>query len=98
MIVVTSRIRVVEGSAEQLAEQYRGRIRRADAAPGCLGVEVLRNVHRPDEFVVYTRWTDRGAYDAYRRSGAWREAHQRVPAGLRIDREERATDVWEQLS
>jgi len=98
MIVVTSRIRVVEGDAEALAAQYRARMHRADAAAGCLGVEILRNVERRYEFVVISRWSDREAYDAWRRGPLFREAHRRVPAGLRIDREERATDAWELLS
>ena len=98
MIVVTSKIRVVEGDADALAAQYRGRLHRADGAAGCLGIEILRHVDRPDEFVVMSRWSGREAYAAYRRGPLLREAHRRMPAGLRIDREERATDAWERLS
>ena len=55
MIVVASRIRVTNGNADALAEQYRRRGRLADGMPGCLGVEVLRHLEQPDTFVVYTR-------------------------------------------
>ena len=34
-------------------------LHRADEATGCLGIETLRNVDRPDEFVVISRWTGR---------------------------------------
>ncbi len=98
MIVVTSRIRVVEGDPEALAAQYRARLHRAEETRGCLGVEVLRNLDRPEEFVVVSRWNGREAYDAYRRGPAFREAHRCIPAGMRIDREERATDAWERIS
>jgi heme-degrading monooxygenase HmoA len=98
MIVVTSRIRVVEGDAEALAAQYRARLHRADGASGCVGIEILRNVDRPEEFVVISRWSNREAYEAWRRGPLFREAHRRIPAGLRIDREERATDAWEPLA
>ena len=98
MIVVTSRIRVVEGDADALAARYRERLHQADQAAGCLGVEILRHVDRPEEFVVISRWSGREAYEAYRRGPSFWEAHRRVPPGLRIDRQERATDAWERLS
>ena len=98
MIVVTSRIRVVEGDADALAARYRERLQRADQAAGCPGVEILRHVDRPEEFVVISRWSGKEAYQAYRSGPLFREAHRRVPPGLRIDRQERATDAWERLS
>ncbi len=101
MIVVVSRIRVTGGNADGLAERYRKRARRAETVPGCLGVEVLRHLERPDEFAVYTRWADRAAYEAYRKHAAFREAHARIrdiPGGLRIAPEERSVDWYEVLS
>jgi heme-degrading monooxygenase HmoA len=101
VIVVTSRIRVTHGSADALADQYRRRGRQADAFPGCLGVEILRSSTEPDEFLVYTRWRDAEAYDAYRRSPAYRDAHARIadiPGGVRIDATERLVEWFEVLS
>ncbi|MDP9470166.1 MAG: antibiotic biosynthesis monooxygenase [Chloroflexota bacterium] len=101
MIVVTSRIRVTSGNAEAVAARYRGRARVAESLPGCLGVEVLRHLERPDEFVVVTRWADEAAYAAYRHHPAFREAHARIgeiPGGLRIDPDGRAVDRYEVLS
>ena len=97
MIVVTSRIRVVQGSADALATQYAQRQRLADAAPGCMGVTILRNLERPEEFVVSSSWKDRAAYDEYRTHPAFGAAHARIPAGLKIDRNAHALDVWEEL-
>lgn len=101
MIVVTSRIRVRRGSADALATQYAMRIRRADATPGCLGVEILRRVDVPEEFMVYTRWEDEAAYEAYRASAAFREAHERirlVPGGVAVERVDDGTALFEVLS
>ncbi|HEX8684358.1 MAG TPA: antibiotic biosynthesis monooxygenase family protein [Ardenticatenaceae bacterium] len=101
MIVVISRIRVTSGNADALAEQYRSRSHLAETVPGCLGVEVLRGLDQPDEFMVYTRWTDRAAYEHYRKDGAFREAHSRIQnisGGLKIAREERSVDWYEVLS
>ena len=100
MIVVTSRIRVTGGSADALADQYRQRLGRADAMPGCRGVEVLRHVDRPDEFMVYTRWDSLADYEAYRRDPAFREAHQRtrdIPGGIRVARVDEGVDHYEVL-
>jgi phycocyanobilin:ferredoxin oxidoreductase len=57
--------------------------------PGCRGVEALRHVDRPDEFMVHTRWDSEADHDAYRRDPAFREEHQRtrdVPGGIRVAR------------
>lgn len=101
MIVVMSRIRVKNGNAEGLADQYRNRLHRVESVPGCLGVEILRSLERPDEFLVYTRWKDREAYEGYRRDPAFREAHARIasiPGGIKIDAESRAVEWYEVLS
>lgn len=101
MIAVMSRIRVCQGDSEALADQYRQRSRLVEQQPGCLGVEILRNRNDPDEFVVYTRWHTEADYQNYRRSSAYRHAHQRIsdiPGGLRIDSETRTVESYEVLS
>lgn len=101
MIVVVSRIRVTSGDIEALAGRYRQRGRIAETMPGCLGVEVLRHIERPEEFAVYTRWESREAYERYRHSPAFREAHatiRTIPGGLKIDAAERAVEWYEVLS
>lgn len=101
MIVVTSRIRVTAGDADALAAQYRRRLHLAEREPGCRGVEVLRHADFPDEFTVVSRWDDRGAYDRYRASAAFRAAHERVAVvggGLKVARVERGVDVYEVLA
>ena len=101
MIVVMSRIRVVRGNADELATQYRNRLRLADDHPGCLGIEILRNLDDPAEFVVYSRWRRLQDYQGYRSSAAYREAHRRIseiPGGVLIDRETRIVERFECLS
>ncbi len=101
MIVVMSSIRVSAGDSDALADQYRSRSRIAEDQPGCLGIEILRDTDAPDHFVVYSRWRNRDAYDAYRRSSAYRLAHARIaeiPGGIRIDPATRDVSVFEVLS
>ena len=50
---------------------------------------------------MQSRWTDRDAYDRYRRDPAFRRAHARIAdieGQVKIDPETRATDVYEVLS
>ena len=101
MIVVTSRIRVTRGSADALAEQYRQRLHLADAMPGCRGIEILREAGAGDEFIVYSRWDDRDAYERYRRGPAFRQAHERIreiPGGIAVERVGDGVEVFEVLA
>lgn len=101
MIVVTSRIRVVSGNEDALAEQYRNRLKLAEDEPGCLGVEILRSMDSPEDFVVYSRWRSLDDYQRFRRSSAYRQSHARIadiPGSLRIDAEARVVESFEMLS
>ena len=101
MVVVMSRIRVTSNNAHAVAEQYRRRGRLAEGIMGCLGVQILRNDAQPDEFVVYSTWVDRDAYDRYRKHPAFRQAHERIKdieGGVRVDASTRSLEVYEVLS
>jgi heme-degrading monooxygenase HmoA len=101
VIVVTSRIRVRRGNADALAARYADRLGMADGADGCLGIEILRGVDRPDEFMVYSRWESADAYERYRASDAFRAAHERVrliPGGIAVERVDEGTALFEVLS
>jgi heme-degrading monooxygenase HmoA len=100
MIVVTSRIVVVSDNADEVARAYATRLRRAEAAPGCLGVEIWRHIERSGEFVVYSRWRALEDYEAYRRSDAFKAAHSRIgtmSTTLKVSHD-RALDAYEVLS
>ncbi len=99
-MVVMSRSRITSGNTDAVVDRYRRRRRAAESLPGCLGVEVLRHLEWPDEFVAVTRWADEAAYATYRRHPAFRETHARIgkiPGRLRIA-PIRAVDSYEVLS
>ena len=101
MFVVMSRIRVLAGNADGLADQYRSRSRVVEDQPGSLGSESLRNLERTDEFVVYMRWQSEQDFEQYRRSLASRAAHARIaniPGGIQIDPDTRVVEHYEVLS
>ena len=101
MIVVMSRIRVTSSNADAVADQYRQRSHLVEEVAGCLGVEILRHEGQSDEFVVYSRWEDKAAYDEYRKHPAFRQAHgniRNIAGGVRIDTSTRAVEVYQVLS
>lgn len=89
---------MVSGNADAIAEQYQQRIRAVDEQPGFLGLEILRGQEQPEEFLVLMRWRDRDAFEAYRRSEAFKRAHGRIFAvsgPTRIDRATYEVGVYE---
>lgn len=78
MILVVSRVRIVAGDPDAVERPYRARMGRVDHADGYLGMEVLRDQDDPASFWVQVRFRDRAAYDCYRRSDAFRDAHARL--------------------
>ena len=88
MIVAISRICITSGNADAVAAQYQRRSRLVEQAPGFLSLEILRGQDRPDEFLVCMRWVDRAAFEDYRGSALFRQAHgtiARIPGHTRID-------------
>ena len=101
MIVAISKIQVTNGNAQALADQYAKRTGLVDEMPGFVSVEVLRNCGNPDEFLVYMRWENREAFQAYKTSPAFREAHRNVahiPGGVKIDRKTRELSIYETVT
>ena len=88
----------MSGNADAIAGQYRQRLRAVDEQPGFLGLEILRGQDRAEEFLVLMRWSDREAFEAYRRSEAFKRAHGRIAAlsgPTRVDRETYEVGVYE---
>jgi quinol monooxygenase YgiN len=71
---------VVAGSATQgvaILKQYRDAARKAS---GNMGVDVLREMGRPNLFVVYETWADQAAYDANDKGAPSNELRDKVKA------------------
>jgi heme-degrading monooxygenase HmoA len=88
MVVAISRFRITSGNANAVAAHYQRRSRLVEQAPGFLGLEILRGQDRPDDFLVYMRWVDRAAFEAYQGSAQFRQAHRAIasiPGRTRID-------------
>jgi heme-degrading monooxygenase HmoA len=75
---MVSRVRIVAGDPDAVERQYRERVGHVDRADGFLGMEVLRDQDDRASFWVQVRFRDRAAYERYRTSDAFRDAHARL--------------------
>jgi len=80
MIVVQNRVPVAEGYEEAFLDRFRTRRGLVDGQPGFVRNMVLRPV-KGDRFIVLTFWESEEHFHAWTRSGAFQEAHSRVPPG-----------------
>ena len=76
MIVVINRLHVPADYTSHLERAF-GNTHRMDKVSGCLGFELLRN-EAGGEYLVVTRWDTRAAYEDWRASDAFQQAHARA--------------------
>lgn len=76
MIAVVNRLPVKKGMADQVVERFAGGRGFVQHFPGFVNMEVLRSEDE-DEVVVITRWRDKGAFDSWVQSDAFKMAHGR---------------------
>jgi heme-degrading monooxygenase HmoA len=50
-----------------------------------MDMEVLSPSADPDEFWLLTRWSDEPSYRAWHHGHSYRESHQGIPSGLKLD-------------
>ena len=81
MYVAISEVGVPPEGAEELERAFAGRLHLVDAAPGFLGLEVMRDRRRDDRYLMVTRWETRADYLRYMRSPEHAASHARVRRG-----------------
>ncbi len=78
MIVVQNRVPVAEGYEDDFLDRFRTRRGLVDGQPGFIRNLVLRPI-KSDCFIVLTFWASEQDFRAWTESGAFKEAHSRVP-------------------
>lgn len=84
MVVVLSRFRVVGEMADPTRKAFLARPHRVEDAPGFLRLEVLCPRDQPDEFWLFTYWTDEESFRVWHRSHDYKESHRGMPKGLKV--------------
>ena len=73
MFVAINRLRVPSEYAARLEEGF-SRAGGMDGVPGFISFDLLR-AQSGDEYLVVTRWQDRGSFEAWREGDAFQRAH-----------------------
>ncbi|MBF0421048.1 MAG: antibiotic biosynthesis monooxygenase [Magnetococcales bacterium] len=85
MFVVISHFKVMPGWREKVATAFSNRPHLVEKAQGFIRMDVLQKQEDPDQFWLYTLWTDEASYDAWHRSHHYQESHIGMPDGLKLD-------------
>ena len=79
---------------ERFEERFRGRAGAVEQTPGFEWFELLRPVEGTDQYLVYTRWTDTAAYEAWQSSQDFDRAHEGGGDTLAPAAERSRNHVW----
>jgi|HubBroStandDraft_1064217.scaffolds.fasta_scaffold1235061_1 quinol monooxygenase YgiN len=77
MVLEVAVIDVLTGSADDFEAAYKRGREIVLAAPGALGVRLVREIDSAVRFMLFVEWNDVAAHEAFRESNAyaaWREA------------------------
>lgn len=66
---------VPDGAGDTLEQRFARRAGSVERAPGFEHFELLRPVTGTDAYLVYTRWVDRDAFDAWTSSQSFAAGH-----------------------
>lgn len=83
--VALSKFRVANGLSDEVREAFRSRPHIVDDAPGFVRMEVVQPVDAPEEFWLFTWWTDEASFRAWHHSHLYRDSHKGMPKGLKLD-------------
>ncbi len=74
-VVKINAITVPKERQERFEERFRGRAGAVESTPGFEWFELLRPQEGTDQYLVYTRWADEAAYEAWQSSQDFDRAH-----------------------
>ncbi|MCM2340784.1 MAG: antibiotic biosynthesis monooxygenase [Rhodoferax sp.] len=70
---------------EDVRQAFLQRPHNVDQVPGFIRMEVANPTDNTNDFWLMTWWTDQRAFDDWHHSDAYRESHQGIPKGLKLD-------------
>ena len=83
--VAISRFRVKNGMGREVAEAFRSRPHMVESAEGFVRLDVLSPAEDESEFWLLTYWQDEKSFREWHRSHLYRESHDGIPKGLKLD-------------
>ena len=83
--VAVSRFRVRNGMSAEVAAAFRERPHRVESAEGFVRLDVISPADDDAEFWLITYWRDETSFREWHRSHLYRESHDGIPKGLKLD-------------
>lgn len=93
-----SKFRVANGMSADVRRAFVDRPHLVDSAAGFIRMEVVSPKDDPDEFWLLTWWTDEKSFESWHHSHMYRESHQGIPKGLKLDPSATEIRLFEQVS
>lgn len=80
MLIRIVKMTFVAGHEKDFLAEFHQKKSHIAGFEGCLGVELLQDIHQPQIFFTYSRWKDEASLEAYRSSalfaGTWQTVKQ----------------------
>ena len=83
--VALSRFKVRNGMTDEVLRAFLSRPGMVDEVPGFMRMEVMRPTDNPDEYWLFTWWSDESTFREWHSSHLYRESHSGIPKGLKLD-------------
>ena len=77
---------------------YRERPHLVENAAGFVRLDVLSPIEHLDQIWLITYWTDQASFQQWFRTHPYKEAHQNIPAGLKLVSEQTEMLFFEHIS
>jgi quinol monooxygenase YgiN len=78
VFIVTAKVRLQEGRAEEFMEAYRWMRPQVMKDPGAIRYDLLRSTENPDEFIFYEQYESEEAFDYHLSTEHFRQLAARI--------------------
>lgn len=85
MFLAISRFAIANGMEQDVRDAFRQRPHYVDSAHGFIRMEVANPADNDQEFWLLTWWLEEKNFQAWHRSHAYRDSHEGMPKGLKLD-------------
>lgn len=87
MFLAISRFSIANDMGKEVRDAFRLRPHLVDRVRGFIRMEVANPTDNDQEFWLLTWWQEEVDFQAWHRSHAYRDSHQGMPKGLKLDPE-----------
>lgn len=98
MHIVISQFEVENDLEHEVKQAFRQRPHLVENAPGFIRLDVISPHDNPAEIMLITYWQQQTDYETWHKSHHYKDAHQGIPAGLKLKRGATRIRAYEHVS